>query len=358
MSESQFYTFFTGGLGLLTAAALLIAWQLWRIHDDARDGAASALEGVAHEMRINLQRFVNEIVQVHSNREAGPDVLLPVRHPQLDGVNASLIRANRNGLAVVGSTYQELDARKMALRAALAQRRDPSIALDDAMDATINGIAALYMWEVHKGARPADVGSVRSWHVRDWMKGHVFTQNSLPGMFLRDEVVERLRAYGLHLTPSPLTHTAAEYYSMQYDRKADLSGPLGRRKSPEQLEHEALKAQEKADKKAAREAEKEALKAEKEAEKAALRAEKEAEKAAKAAAASEPDSFDEPESFDEVEEMEPPPEVAEAAPEPEPAPPAAAEAAPSPPPETVFASDDDFELAMNNPDKDKPTDTS
>ena len=230
MSEAQFYTFFTGGLGLLIAAALMIAWQLWRIRDEERDGAISALDGVSHEMRINPQRFVNEIAQLVETREAGPDVLLPVQHPQLDGVNASLIKTNRNAIAVIGATYQELEARKMALRAALAQKRDLTPSLDDAMDATINGIATLYMWEEHAGVRPAEAGTVRSWHVRDWMKAHGFAASSFPGMHLRDEVVERLRQYGLHLTPRPLTHTAHEYYSMQYDRKADPRAPFWKRK--------------------------------------------------------------------------------------------------------------------------------
>ncbi len=232
MSETQFYGFFTGGLGLLIAAALMIAWQLWRLRDEERDGAISALDGVSHEMRINLQRMVNEIAQITETQEAGPDVLLPVRHPQLDGVNASLIKTNRNAIAVIGATYQELEARKMALRAALAQKRDLTHSLDDAMDATINGIATLYMWEEHAGVRPSEAGSVRSWHVRDWMKGHGFAANSLPGMHLRDEVVERLRQYGLHLTPRPLTHTAHEYYSMQYDRKADPHAPFWTRRKP------------------------------------------------------------------------------------------------------------------------------
>ena len=230
MSEAQFYTFFTGGLGLLIAAALMIAWQLWRIRDEERDGAISALDGVSHEMRINPQRFVNEIAQLVETREAGPDVLLPVQHPQLDGVNASLIKTNRNAIAVIGATYQELEARKMALRAALAQKRDLTPSLDDAMDATINGIATLYMWEEHAGVRPAEAGTVRSWHVRDWIKAHGFAASSFPGMHLRDEVVERLRQYGLHLTPRPLTHTAHEYYSMQYDRKADPRAPFWKRK--------------------------------------------------------------------------------------------------------------------------------
>ena len=193
MSEAQFYTFFTGGLGLLIAAALMIAWQLWRLRDEERDGAISALDGVSHEMRINLQRMVNEVAQIVDTQEAGPDVLLPVQHPQLDGVNASLIRTNRNAIAVIGATYQELEARKMALRAYLAQKRDLTPALDDAMDATINGIATLYMWEEHAGVRPSEAGMVRSWHVRDWMKAHGFSAHSFPGMHLRDEVVERPR---------------------------------------------------------------------------------------------------------------------------------------------------------------------
>ena len=42
-------------------------------------------------------------------------------------------------------------------------------------------------------------------------------------------MVERLRQYGMHLTPRPLTHTAHEYYSLRYDRKADPHGPMWRR---------------------------------------------------------------------------------------------------------------------------------
>ncbi|MFN7056785.1 hypothetical protein [Hyphomonas sp.] len=230
MSEAQLYNFLTGGLGLLIALMTLVAWHLWRMREEARAGRLSALEGVSHEMRINLQRMVSELSQVAGNPGVGPDVLLPIRHPQLDGVNSSLISANRNGIAVVGSTYQELEARKLGLRAVLAQGREPGTALDDAMDAAINGIAALYMWEVHKGMKPAEAPSTRSWAVRDWMKAQGFRCDVFPGMHLRDEVVERLRLYGLTLTPRPLTHTAHEYYSMQYDRYADRRGPLGQRR--------------------------------------------------------------------------------------------------------------------------------
>ena len=230
MSEAQFYTFLTGGLALAIALLTLVAWNLWRMRQEASAGRASALEGVAHELRINLQRMISELSQVAHHPGVGPDVLLPIRSPQLDGVNRSLINTNRNGIAVLGSTYQEMEARKLGLRAVLAQGRTPETELDDAMDAAINGIAALYIWEVHKGALPAEIGRVRSWSVRDWMKEKNFRAEAFPGMHLRDEVVERLRLYGLELTPRPLTMTAWEYYSMQYDRHADERGPLGRRR--------------------------------------------------------------------------------------------------------------------------------
>lgn len=239
MSVAQFYTFLTGGLGLLVALMTLVAWHLWRMREDSRAGRLSALEGVSHELRINLHRMISELSQVAANPGVGADVLLPIRYPQLDGVNRALINTNRHGLAVVGVTYQELEARKLSLRAQLAQGREPGAVLDDAMDATINGIAALYLWEVHKGALPREIGRVRSWDVRDWMKGHAFKSDAFPNMHLRDEVVERLRMYGLELTPKPLTHTAWEYYSMQYDRHADVRGPLGRRRVREEEEDSA-----------------------------------------------------------------------------------------------------------------------
>ncbi len=230
MSLADFYAFFTVGLGLILALLVLVAWHLWRMREESRAGRRSALDGVAHEMRINLQRMVSELSQVSANPAVGPDVLLPIRHPQLDGVNHALIQTNRAGLALVGSTYQELESRKLSLRAALAQGKPPGSTLDDAMDAAINGIATLYLWEVHGGALPAEIGRVRSWSVRDWMKGHGFKADAFPNMHLRDEVVERLRVAGLALTPRPLTHTAWEYYNMQYDRYADRRGPLGRRR--------------------------------------------------------------------------------------------------------------------------------
>jgi len=246
MSDGQFQTFLTGGLALLLAIMTLIAWHLWRMREDVRAARVSALEGISHELRINLQRMVSELSQVATHAGVGPDVLLPIRHPQLDGVNRAMINANRNGIAVLGVTYQELEARKLSLRAQLAQGNPPGAILDDAMDAAINGISALYLWEVHNGALPAEIGRVRSWDVRDWMKGHGFQPEAFPNMHLRDEVVERLRIYGLQLTPKPLTLTAWEYYNMQYDRLADRRAQLGRRREKNLDTNEVESGQEEA----------------------------------------------------------------------------------------------------------------
>lgn len=259
MSDAQYMTFFTGGMWILAIATLLIAWQLWLMRDDRRDGARVALEGVGHELRINLHRMANEISQVAAAPDLGPDTLLPITHPQLNAVNNSMIRANRNGLAVIGATYLELQSRKALLKDTLAKGRDPQIHLDDAMIATIDGIAALYMWEEHNGIRPAEAGKVRSWDVRDWMKKHGFHASMLPGIHIRDEVVERLRQYGLKLTPHPLTHTAHEYYSMRYDRSKDPRAIFGKR----DFDKEERKRAEKEERRAARQAKKDAKAAEK-----------------------------------------------------------------------------------------------
>jgi len=69
--------------------------------------------------------------------------------------------------------------------------------------------------------------------VRDWMKRHGFRADALPGLHLRDEVVERLRSYGMTLTPKPLTYTASQYYAKLYDRKADPNAPFWKRKQTE-----------------------------------------------------------------------------------------------------------------------------
>ncbi len=102
--------------------------------------------------------------------------------------------------------------------------------LDAAITAMISALGTLYLWEEHKGHAPDVARSTRTWDVRDWMKKHKFNATALPGLHLRDAVVESLRNFGMTLTPKPLTHTANEYYAMRYDRMADPRGPFGRRR--------------------------------------------------------------------------------------------------------------------------------
>ncbi len=233
MSNDQFAAFMSGGMVILVASALAIAWILWRERDARMDMTRAALEGVGHEYRINVQRIITELSMVAHNELPGPSALLPISHPQMDGVNSGLIETNRKALAVINASYLELSARKELIREGIISGADINNDVNDAIHAAIDAIATLYMWEEHKGVSPHEARSTRSWYVRDWMKEHSFQNDAFPGLHLRDQVVERLRTYGMPLTPKPLTHTAHEYYSMQYDRYTDPRSPFGRRKLDE-----------------------------------------------------------------------------------------------------------------------------
>ena len=233
MTDGTFETFVTGALLMLAAAVVVIAWLLWSERDARRDGAKAALDGISHELRINLQRMISELSGLANGQPATPSALLPIRHPQLDGVSASLIDTDRRGIAVIAAAYQELESLKLDIRSGLSQGHDVSGAVQTGIDAVIDAVATLYMWDAHGGVSPHDAPSTRSWHVRDWMKARGFPANAFPDMHLRDAVVDRLLVYGMKMTPQPLTMTAHEYYSLQYDRYADPHGPFGRRHKAE-----------------------------------------------------------------------------------------------------------------------------
>ncbi|MDJ0919646.1 MAG: hypothetical protein QNI84_00850 [Henriciella sp.] len=232
MNEGNFQTFMVGGLLILIGAVVFLAWSAWRYVDRERDMEKLSLAGVGHELRVNLQRLLQELSDVAGHQPTRPQDLLPLVHPQLDAVLARPGEADRRALTVIRAAYAEMVARKADIRDALAQGEDTSAATDSAINALIDGLATLYLWEEHKGRSPAEAHSTRSWDVRDWMKEHQFPVDALPGIHLRDVVVERLRTYGMALTPKPLTHTAHEYFSMQYDRKADPNAPFWKRKIP------------------------------------------------------------------------------------------------------------------------------
>ncbi|MEL7480485.1 MAG: hypothetical protein AAGJ29_02895 [Pseudomonadota bacterium] len=230
MTEAAFQTFISGGLLLLVIAAMAVAWLLWLQRDAAEDAELAALDGVTHELKLNLQRMLGELVAVANEASVSEGSLMEIRHPQLDSVLSGLVRCDRKALAVMAASYQELEARKRHLKTALLKGAETSSLYDAALNATIDGITTLYMWDEHDGCRPQEAHSTRSWDVRDWMKENGFGKIDVPGIHLRDEVVARLRAYGMTLTPKPLTHTAYEYWSMRYDRQKDPRGVFGKRR--------------------------------------------------------------------------------------------------------------------------------
>lgn len=231
MSDATFQTFLTSGLFVLTASIGYLAWSAWRWLDRARDMERAALVGVGYELRMNLMRMIRELAGVADGSVQSEIQLVPVVHSQLDGVLTRPNEADRESLTMMRGNYNELDAHKQTLRAALSSQGDVAAAANVAVDAVIGSIATLYLWEEHKGAAPRKAQSTRSWHVRDWMKANEFHADLLPGLHLRDQVVERLRELGMTLTPQPLTYTASEYYAKLYDRKADPNAPFWKRKA-------------------------------------------------------------------------------------------------------------------------------
>jgi len=103
--------FQTGALLLLAAAALTIAWILWCDRNDRETARVQALEGVGHEMRINLQRFMAELSAISFDEPVSAEEMLPVNHPQLDAVFANLVRGNANALSVLSAGAQGRCAR-------------------------------------------------------------------------------------------------------------------------------------------------------------------------------------------------------------------------------------------------------
>lgn len=230
MSDATFETFLVSGLLVLIAAIAYLAWSAWRWVDRERDMEKRAMAGIGYELRHNLKRMMTELAGLANGSVKRDFELVPVVHPQLDALLSRPNEADRGGLTVIRGNYNELSAHKQSLRAALASHSDIDRPANVAVDAVIGSLATLYLWEEHKGCAPETARSTRSWDVRDWMKANKFHADLLPGLHLRDQVVERLRRDGMTLTPKPLTYTASEYFAKQYDRKADPNAPFWKRK--------------------------------------------------------------------------------------------------------------------------------
>lgn len=236
MTDANFQSFIVIGLLCLIGAIVFMAFQVWRWIDLQKDSEDQSLSGIGHELRFNLQRVIAELGMVSRGEANTSYDLLPISHPQLDALLSRPTRADRRTLSYIRGLYDELNARKLAIRAALAQGLDTAAAVQTTADTLINGLATLYLWENQGGKPPAEARSTRSWSVRDWMKEHQFDTYAVPEMHLRDQVVERLRMGGMKLTPKPLTHTANEFYAKRYDRKADPHAPFWKRKAKPEAE--------------------------------------------------------------------------------------------------------------------------
>ncbi|MEO1552526.1 MAG: hypothetical protein AAFR82_01235 [Pseudomonadota bacterium] len=242
MSDATFETFLVSGLLVLIAAVAYLAWSAWRWVDRERDMEKRAMVGVSYELRHNLKRMMSELAGLANGSLKSEIEIVPVVHPQLDALLSRPNEADRGGLTVIRGNYNELSAHKQSLRAALAGQTDINVPANIAADAVIGSLATLYLWEEHKGCAADAARSTRSWDVRDWMKVNKFHADSLPGLHLRDQVVERLRGDGMTLTPKPLTYTASEYFAKQYDRKADPNAPFWKRKKKKPVEEAAAVA--------------------------------------------------------------------------------------------------------------------
>lgn len=244
MANATFETFLVSGLLILIIAIGYMAWSAWRWVDRERDMEKRSLDGIRHEMRLNLKRLLDELQGVSDGSLQSEIDVIPIVHPQLDALLSRPNEADRRGLTIIRGNYNELSAHKQSLRAALAGSAPVELPANRAVRALIGSIATLYLWEEHKGCPPERARSTRTWDVRDWMKATPFEAHALPGLHLRDEVVAHLRAAGMTLTPKPLTHTAHEFYSMQYDRKADPNAPFWKRKPKKAVAEESAESEE------------------------------------------------------------------------------------------------------------------
>lgn len=232
MSDVYYQNFLTSGLVVLIGAVVMIAWSIWRLVDRQRDMEQFALDGIAYEQSAVLLRVLNDMAVLKLGEALTAQDLIPLRHPQFDALLAGPVEIDRRPLTDLQANYEQLDQGLQLVRTALAQGKDVAPHVDRTVDAAIEGLTLLYLWDVYNGKAAHEAPSTRSWHVRDWMKATKFHANMVPGLHLRDEVVERLRVNGMTLTPKPLDHTAHEYFSKRYDRKADPNAPFWKRRQP------------------------------------------------------------------------------------------------------------------------------
>ena len=86
MLNATFETFLVSGLLILIVAIGYLAWSAWRWVDRERDMEKRSLDGVRHEMRLNLKRLLDELRGVADGSLSSDIDIIPVVHPQLDAL--------------------------------------------------------------------------------------------------------------------------------------------------------------------------------------------------------------------------------------------------------------------------------
>ena len=244
MIDTQYETYLTGGLVVLTMTTGFAAWTLWRWQASLREATMLSLQGVGYEFHHNLLCFWTELTQLAGNTFPQTCPLRPLSHPQLDNLMMSPGPADRQALTRLRGHYDTLSVYKQAMQhGASVTEADPQLK-QAAIQALIEAVATLYLWQHASGKTADQAPGVRSWHVRSWMKHIGFQQaDALPGLHIRDAVVACLRQQGMRLTPRPLSLTASEYYARKYHRHADPHGPFGRRRESSQTRSEKQQAE-------------------------------------------------------------------------------------------------------------------
>lgn len=212
MNATNSETMIVSGVGLLVLLALVVGFVLWRVRQGRKDPNETAFKLVGDEFRFILHQAIGEVRDLEQGRIQQPDGLATIKHPQFNGLSRDAEHSRKRPVDGLHAAYQNIEASKEEVRAALSGNGDRSAAVDGYKQSAIGAIAALYLWEKQGGQSPENAPSTRSAFVRDWMKENDISQALIPGIALRDEAVEYLRQSGMTLTPKPKSMTAYEYY--------------------------------------------------------------------------------------------------------------------------------------------------
>ena len=210
MREDYLETFLVGGLGLLVVTTLMIAWLLWQERRARKMSIGVALAGVGYEFVHNLHQVLVEIARLKAGVPGSVQGLVPLAHPQLDGVIAHPMATDKRALSGVHSAYRSLEVYRMRIRERAAHGRNATGAIDELTDSAVHAIATAYLWDRHGGRLPRKARSPRASAVHRWLTSHGFAREAVEGRDLHDAVIRALQDGGTALKPRPISMPALD----------------------------------------------------------------------------------------------------------------------------------------------------